>query len=119
MEKKMTKIDMFTLIKTELADNADVVAFCDAQIALLVNKSEKAKAKAAEKKAAGDELYAAVVAVLGSEPMTREDVLGAIEGEDLTIAKVGARLSQAVKNGVAVKATIKVDGKNKTAYTLA
>ena len=119
MEKKMTKMEMFELIKSELSDNAEVVAFCDTQITLLVNKSEKAKAKAAEKKAAGDELYAAVVAVLGAEPMTREDVLGAIEGEDLTLAKVGARLTQAVKNGVAVKATVKIEGKNKTAYTLA
>ena len=119
MEKKVTKIDMFNLIKSELADNAEVVAFCDAQIALLANKAEKAKAKAAEKKAQGDELYAAVVSVLGTEPMTREDVLGAIEGEDLTVAKIGARLNQAIKNGVAVKTSIKVDGKNKTAYTIA
>lgn len=115
----MTKTQMFELIKTECAENAEIVAFCDAQIALLANKAEKAKAKAAEKRAAGDELYAAVVAVLGADPMTREDVLGAIEGEDLTVAKIGARLSQAVKNGVAVKTSVKVEGKNKTAYTLA
>ena len=117
--EKMTKAQMFDLIKTECAGNDAIVEFCDAQIALLANKAEKAKAKAAEKRAAGDELYAAVVSVLGTDPMTREDVLAAIEGEDLTVAKVGARLSQAVKNGVAVKATDKVDGKNKTVYTLA
>lgn len=117
--EKMTKSQMFDLIKTTCADNADIVAFCDAQIALLANKAEKAKAKAAEKRAAGDELYAAVVSVLGTDPMTREDVLAAIEGEDLTVAKIGARLSQAVKNGVAVKDSVKVDGKNKTVYTLA
>jgi hypothetical protein len=45
--EKMTKSQMFDLIKTTCADNAEIVAFCDAQIALLANKAEKAKAKAA------------------------------------------------------------------------
>jgi hypothetical protein len=117
--EKMTKAQMFDLIKTECADNAQIVEFCDAQIALLANKAEKAKAKAAEKRAAGDELYAAVVEVLGSEPMTCEAVLASIEGEDLSVAKIRARLTQAVKNGVANKAKVKVEGKDKTVYTLA
>jgi uncharacterized protein (DUF885 family) len=117
--EKMTKTQMFEMIKELLADNAEVVEFCDAQIEALANKAAKAKAKAAEKRAAGDELYAAVVACLTSEGQTREDILNQVEGEDLSVAKIGARLTQAIKNGVAVKDSIKVEGKTKTTYKLA
>ena len=68
---------------------------------------------AAEKKAAGDELYAVIIEAVGAENVTAEDVLASIEGEDLTVAKVRARLSQAVKNGVLVKESVKIDGKAK------
>lgn len=46
MEKKMTKKEMFSMIKAILADNAEVVAFCDNEIALLDKKSASKKAKA-------------------------------------------------------------------------
>lgn len=135
--EKMTKKEKYAFIAEFLADNAELVAeaianhegldvepadfvdFCNDEIAKLDAKAEKAKAKAAEKKAAGDELYAAVVSVLTNEAQSAEAVLEQIEGEDLTVAKIRARLSQAVKNGVAAKETIKVDGKNKVCYTLA
>ena len=114
--EKMTKKEMYTLIAELCAGNADVVDFCGAEIARLDAKAEKAKAKAAEKKAAGDELYAAVIEAVGTDFVTAEDVLGNIEGEDLTVAKIRARLSQGVKNEVLVKETIKVDGKAKVHY---
>ena len=117
--EKMTKTEMFSKIEELCADYADVVEFCQAEKAKLAAKAEKAKARAAEKKAQGDELYALVVSVLTNEPQTREAVFAQIEGEDLTVAKIGARLSQAVKNGVAVKSTEKVEGKSKVMYALA
>ena len=46
MEKKMTKKEMFSMIKGILADNAEVVAFCESEIALLEKKSASKKAKA-------------------------------------------------------------------------
>ena len=114
--EKMTKNEMYSLIAELCADNADVVAFCENEKAALAKKAEKAKARAAEKRAAGDELYAAVLDCVGSEPITAEAVLDMLEGEDLTVAKIRARLSQGVKNEVLVKETIKVDGKNKVHY---
>ena len=114
--EKMTKNEMYSLIAELCADNADVVAFCEAEKAALAKKAEKAKARAAEKRAAGDELYAAVLDCVGNEPITAEAVLDMIEGEDLTVAKVRARLSQGVKNEVLAKETIKIDGKNKVHY---
>ena len=114
--EKMTKNEMYSLIEELCADNADVVAFCEAEKAALAKKAEKAKARAAAKRAEGDELYATVLECVGSEPITAEAVLDMLEGEDLTVAKIRARLSQGVKNEVLVKETVKVDGKNKVHY---
>jgi hypothetical protein len=119
--EKMTKKEMYALIAELCSDNADVVAFCDGEIAKLDAKAAKAKERAAEKRAAGDELYADVVATLTSEPQTANAIY---EGhfasfEDLSVAKIRARLSQAVKNGVAVKETVKIDGKAKVVYSIA
>jgi hypothetical protein len=121
MENKMTKVQKFELIKELCADNEIVVAFCEDEIAALNKKAEKAKVRAAEKRAAGDELYAAVLECVGTEPITAEAVLALFENADgeLTVAKVRARLSQGVQNGVLNKAPVKVDGKDKMHYTKA
>ena len=117
--EKMTQKEIFGLIKETCADNEVIVEFCDAQIAKLDAKAEKAKVKAAEKKAAGDELYAVIVSTLTNDLQTAEAVLEQLEGDELTVAKVRARLSQAVKNGVAAKESVKIDGKAKVCYKLA
>lgn len=121
MENKMTKKEMFNLIAELLADNADVVAFCSDEIAKLDAKAEKARARAAEKKAIGDELYTAVIGCVGTDLVTAEDVLAMFENEDgeLTVAKIRAKLSQGVRNGALTKETVKVDGKDKMHYRLA
>lgn len=114
--EKMTKNEMYSLIAELCADNADVVAFCENEKAALAKKAEKAKARAAEKRAQGDELYNAILDCVGTELITAEAILDMLEGEDLTVAKVRARLSQGVKNEKLVKETVKVDGKNKVHY---
>ena len=117
----MTKNEMFDLIAELCADNAEVVEFCASEKAKLAAKAEKAKIRAAEKRAAGDELYASVVATLTSTPATADAIFAEnfADVEDLSVAKIRARLSQAVKNGVAVKETVKIDGKAKVVYAIA
>lgn len=119
--EKMTKNEMFSLIAELCADNADVVAFCEAEQAKLAAKAEKARARAAEKKAAGDELYAEVVACVTEELQSADAIYADnfADVEDLSVAKIRARLSQAVKNGVVAKETVKIEGKNKVCYKLA
>ena len=104
-------------------DTDGIVAFCDKEIATLDTRAEKAKERAAEKRAEGDELQAAVLAALTDEPASRQEVTDRIEGEDVTLAKVGYRLTALVKQGLAVKEEIAVtgeDGKSKkiAAYRL-
>ena len=119
--EKITKAMVLDMIMAAMADNADVVAYCENEKALLANKAAKAKERAAAKKTAGDELRAVIETILkeATEPMTREMVLNCIEDPEgeLTVAKVGARITQLVQLGLVTKTTVKAeDGKSKTAY---
>lgn len=124
MEKKITNAEKFAIIRNAVAAGAPVadeyadliVEFCDSQIEKINNKAAKAKEKAAEKKAIGDELYNAILDCVGAEPVTADAVFAMLEGEDLTLAKVRARLGQGERNGRLVKETLKVEGKNKVHY---
>lgn len=122
-EKKITKRDRFEEIKALLAGNADIVEFCDNEIALLDGKAEKAKARNAKKKAEGDALLTAVADVLTEDFQTIADITGKIDGDDVTNAKVQARLKKLVDSGVATKEqiSVEVDGKKtkKMGYALA
>ena len=124
-EKKMTKKDYFNAMKeiiegTDSEIKGELIYFIESQIASIDNKAEKAKERAAAKKAEGDALREAVKAVLTSELQTADDILSQLDGEDLTIAKVRARLTQLVNLGEAEKADIKTeDNKTKKAYKIA
>lgn len=123
MDKKLTKKDYYEILKgiiigSNVENREDLVAFIDKQIEQLDNKATKAKEKAAEKKAEGDELRAVVLSVLTSDFQTIEDIVAQIEGEDITKAKIVARLTQLVKNGEAKKEQTK-NAENKKVMTYA
>lgn len=122
--KKVTKKENYEMLM-EIVENsnsemkAELVDFITKQINSIDAKAVKAKEKAAEKRAEGDELRAAVKAVLTEELQTAEIILGQIEGEELTKAKIVARLTQLVKNGEASKEEVKTEeGKKVMAYRL-
>jgi len=124
-EKKLTKKDYYSLIKdaleaVEIEAKDELLAFVDKQVEMIENKAEKAKARAAEKRAAGDELRGVIKSVLTDEFQTADEITSQIDGEDITRAKVIARLGQLVKNGEAEKTDVKTDD-NRTvkAYKLA
>ena len=119
MEKKITKREMFEAIKAGCTtgewtvSDIEVAEFCDNEIALLDKKAIKAKERAAEKKAAGDELTDAVRAALTDEFAIIADIAAKVAetyGEDATIARVTYRLTQLVKNGEAENGDVKVEG---------
>lgn len=116
---KVTKAMRLAEIKELLADNADIVAFCDRELASIASKAAKAKERAAAKKDETDDLYDAVVAALSDEPITIADMTAKFDDEDVTRSKVQYRLVKAVKNGVATKVEATVDGKKAAAYVLA
>ena len=112
-EKKMTKKDFYNLIMDVMADNADVVAFCEKEIAAIDNKAVKAKERAAKKAAEGDALKDAVLAALTDELMTAAELVEKI-GDEATVGKVQYRAGTLVKEGKAVKGEVIVEGEGKT-----
>ena len=100
-EKRITKRDNYEALK-EIVEKSNVenaemlVEFINKQIEMIDNKSAKAKEKAAEKRAE-------IKSVLTNEYQTVDAITAQIEGEDITKAKVVARLTQLVNNGEAVK----------------
>lgn len=130
-EVKITKKVVLEAIKAaaekgadfgEIVSAADVVAFADTMIGQLDAKAAKAKEKAAEKKAEGDALRAAVEAAMGEDPLTIDDITAAVKAdgfEDVTRSKVTARLTQLVKSGAAHKVAVKLeDGRKVMAYAV-
>ena len=93
----------------------DIVEYCEKTREQLADKAAKAKTYASKRKVEGDEFRAKVKAVLTTDKaMTREEVLKFFEEDpDITIAKVGARLTQLVKAGEVEKTEEKFAGGNK------
>lgn len=129
MEKKVTKRDYYEMLKEIVyptnadcemtVEQGELIKFIDKQIALIDSKAEKAKARNAEKKANGDELREVVQNVLTDEFQTIDAIVAQIEGEEVTKAKVTARLTALVNNGIAEKTDVKDDeGRKLKAYKL-
>lgn len=129
MEKKITKKDYYTMLKEIVEESKDIeteiskeelLEFIDKQVASINAKAEKAKEKAAEKKANGDELREAVQSVLTEEYQTIDNIVSQIEGEEITKAKITARLTSLVKAGLATKSDLRNEetGKTQKAYKL-
>ena len=73
-------------------------AYCVNEIGLLDKKAEK------------DELCVAVESALTADYQTRQDIAAQIEGDDVTVSKVGYRLTKLVELGAAEKTEISVPG---------
>lgn len=125
MEKKITKRENFEKVLEILNDSnveykEELINFVAREIEILDAKAEKAKERAAVRKAEGDALRAAVQAVLTEEPQIIDTILSQVEGEELTKAKITARLTSLVNENIAVREEIKTeDGKKVKAYKLA
>lgn len=123
--EKITKKAYFEMLKdivaaTDTADKDNLLAFIDTNIAQLDAKAAKAKEKAAEKKVEGDELREKIAACLTTEPKDIATILDEVGDEELTRAKVTARLAQLINLGTATKEVTKTaDGKKTTVYKLA
>ena len=126
MKNEMTKREILTGIMEDTLDRDVIIAFCEKEIAALDRKADKAKERAAAKREAGDELQNLVAGALTADFATRDDITARVAESDAeaTVGKVGYRLTQLVKSGVAQKAEAIVEdeeGKKKkvTVYALA
>ena len=107
---KMTEREIYTGIMNGTLDAETVSAFCEKKIAALDARAEKAKERAAAKREAGDELQSLVLNALTDEFATRDEITAKVDFEDISVAKVGYRLTSLVKAGLAEKSETTIPG---------
>ena len=103
MANKITKKEMFTMIKAQVKDNAEMVAFIDHEIELLDKKASNKKATKTQEANVG--IKSTILAVLeGAKSMTVTEMQGAsAELGELSNQKVSALVRQLVEAGEVVK----------------
>ena len=103
MANKITKKEMFTMIKAQVKDNAEMVAFIDHEIELLDKKASNKKATKTQEANVG--IKSTILAILeGAKPMTVTEMQGAsAELGELSNQKVSALVRQLVEAGEVVK----------------
>lgn len=117
--EKMTKKDYFNAIREFVANKPELVEFVDAQLAQLETRAVKAKEYKAKKAAEGDALKDLVLTLLTNEYQVANDLVAQIDNEEVTKAKVIARLTKLVNEGLAVKTDVKTEKATAKAYKLA
>ena len=123
MEKKMTKKEMFGLLlglleTAEVAERDELKNFVAHEIEMIENKAEKAKTYKRKKTAdvLKEQIYTKLDAL---EFRTIHDIVSDFDNADITAAKVSARLSSLVKEGLAIKEEIKIENRKLMGYKLA
>lgn len=126
MEKKFTKVDMFTALKElvtatetlEAETKANLLEGLDKELASLEKRKESAQKRAAEKRAESDALTDEILAIVknATDVILVDDIVSAIDNEEVTRNKVTARLGKLVTAGEIVKEVIKVEGSRKMGY---
>ena len=123
MEKKMTKKEMFGLLlelleTAEVAERDELKNFVAHEIEMIENKAEKAKSY--KRKKTADVLKEQIYTKLDVlEFRTIHDIVSDFNDADITAAKVSARLTSLVKEGLAIKEEIKIENRKLMGYKLA
>ena len=123
MEKKMTKKEMFGLLlglleTAEVAERDELKNFVAHEIEMIENKAEKAKTYKRKKPAdvLKEQIYTKLDVL---EFRTIHDIVSDFDNADITAAKVSARLTSLVKEGIAIKEEIKIENRKLMGYKLA
>jgi DNA-binding transcriptional ArsR family regulator len=100
-------------------DKDDLIAFIDKQVETLEKRKASAAERAERKRAESDAMTDAILAQIGDELITVDEIVLALDSEDVTRNKVTARLGKLVKAGLVTKEMVKVEGNKRMAYRLA
>jgi hypothetical protein len=122
----MTKAEYFAEIKNivianveDQAQRDEYVEFIDKQIEVLANRKEAAAKRAEKKRAESDALTDKIYGFITDEPISIDEILEAIDDEEVTRNKVTARLGKLVREGKVAKTSVKVEGNKRMVYSLA
>jgi hypothetical protein len=104
MDEKITKKDMYKGIIEAMESGvcpfppADIIAFCNSEIAILEKKAEGAKRRAEKKKAEGDELQERIYEALSPiKPKTLAEISKLLDG--ISTQKITPRLTNLIAAG--------------------
>jgi len=97
----------------------ELIEFIDKQIETLEKRKVAAADRAAKKRSESDALTEAILAEIGDELITVDEIVVALNDETITRNKVTARLGKLFKAGLIEKETVKVEGNKRMAYKLA
>lgn len=106
--KKTTKREYYELIKSKLADNAEIVAFCDHEIELLDNRNSAERKPTATQIANADH-KTTIVAYLANVAVAKTvtDLIKEVDGfADFSNQKVSALCNALAKDGKIQRAVI-------------
>lgn len=123
---KKTKAMYFSELRGMVVDGVEdqelqneLLEFIDKQVDALEKRKQAAAARAEKKREESDAMTEAILAQIGDELITVDEIVVALDVEGVTRNKVTARLGKLFKAGAIVKDFVKVDGKKRTAYRLA
>lgn len=123
MEKKTKAMyfaelrEMVTAAVEDEARRNELVEFIDKQVEALEKRKVAAAARAEKKKAESDALTEEIFERIGDELITVDEIVVTFdEEEEVSRAKVTARLGKLVNAGRIEKEAVKVDGKKRMAY---
>lgn len=111
--------EMVMAAVTDQAQQDELVEFIDKQVETLEKRKIAAAERAAKKKVESDAMTDAILAQIGEDLITVDEIVVALDDEGVTRNKVTARLGKLVKAGTIVKEAVKVDGNKRMAYRLA
>lgn len=120
--KAMYFAELREMVLATVEDQArqdELVEFIDKQMETLDKRKAAAADRAAKKRAESDALTDEIFALIGDKPITVDEIVVALDNEDVTRNKVTARLGKLVKAGSIVKETVKVEGNKRMAYRVA
>ena len=124
--EKMTKRDCLNtlydiVVNTELdGEKGDaLMGYIEKELAQLDKRRDAAAKRAEKKKEASDALTEEIYGLLTETPMTIDEIVLALDVEDVTTNKVAARLGKLIKADRVVKEAVRVDKRRKMAYRLA
>ncbi len=123
MEKKTKAMyfaelrEMVTAAVEDEARRNELVEFIDKQVEALEKRKVAAAARAEKKKAESDALTEEIFERIGDELITVDEIVVTFdEEEEVSRARVTARLGKLVNAGRIEKEAVKVDGKKRMAY---
>lgn len=108
--------EMVIAAVTDQEQQDELIDFIDKQVETLEKRKVAAAARAEKKRAESDALTDEIFELIGDEPITVDEIVVALNDEEVTRNKVTARLGKLVKSGSIAKEPVRVEGNKRMAY---